>query len=258
MAGAHDRTGLRCAGMTALVTGGAAGIGAAVVRLLHREGATVHVADVNRNAGQPLVDDLGDRAAFVALDVTREESWVAAVGGVAERGGRLTTLVNSAGAALKRPLLDTSVEDFRRIVELNLTGTFLGIRTAGRQLADGGSIVNISSLNGVLPTAGLGAYVASKAAVSALTRVAALELAERGIRVNAVCPGSIDTAITDGADFADLDWDAYVRTIPLGRRGLPDEVARAVLYLASDDSAYATGTNLVIDGGIAAGRMASG
>jgi NAD(P)-dependent dehydrogenase (short-subunit alcohol dehydrogenase family) len=109
----------------------------------------------------------------------------------------------------------------------------------------------------VLPTAGLGAYVASKAGVSALTRVAALELAARGIRVNAVCPGSIDTAITGGGGFDDVDWDAYVRTIPLARRGTPHEVALAVLYLASDDSRYVTGTNLVIDGGIAAGRQAT-
>ena len=128
---------------------------------------------------------------------------------------------------------------------------------AGRHLADGGSVVNISSLNGVLPTAELGAYVASKAGVSALTRVAALEYAERGITVNAVCPGSIDTEITDRPDFAGLDWDAYVRMIPLGRRGTPHEVARAVLYLASEESAYVTGTNLVIDGGIAAGRPAT-
>ena len=178
--------------------------------------------------------------------------WTACVG-----SGPLTTLVNSAGAALRRPLLDTSPDDFRRIVDLNLTGTFLGLSLAGRELARGGAIVNISSLNGVLPTAGLGAYVASKAGVSALTRVAALELAARGIRVNAVCPGSIDTAITDAPGFSDVDWDAYVRTIPLGRRGTPHEVARAVLYLASDESAYVTGTNLVIDGGIAAGRPAT-
>jgi NAD(P)-dependent dehydrogenase (short-subunit alcohol dehydrogenase family) len=243
--------------MTALVTGGAAGIGAAVVRLLHQEGAQVYVADVDPEAGASLSAELGDRADFVALDVTEEESWAAAFGGIRRSGSQLTTLVNSAGAALRRPLLDTSPDDFRRIVELNLTGTFLGIRSAGLHLADGGSVVNISSLNGVLPTAGLGAYVASKAGVSALTRVAALEFAARGVRVNAVCPGSIDTAITAAPDFADVDWDAYVRTIPLGRRGAPREVAEAVLYLASDASAYVTGTNLVIDGGIAAGRRAT-
>ena len=254
MADAGERTG-RCRGMTALVTGGAAGIGAAVVRLLHQEGARVHVADVDADAGGALAAELGDHAHFVALDVTDEASWAVALDDVG-RTGPLTTLVNSAGAALKRPLLDTSPDDFRRIVDLNLTGTFLGMNLAGRVLARGGAIVNISSLNGVLPTAGLGAYVASKAGVSALTRVAALELAARAIRVNAVCPGSIDTAITDAPGFTDLDWDAYVQTIPLRRRGTPHEVARAVLYLASDESAYVTGTNLVIDGGIAAGRQA--
>jgi NAD(P)-dependent dehydrogenase (short-subunit alcohol dehydrogenase family) len=244
----------RFAGKTALVTGAAAGIGAAVARLLHAEGGTVHLADVNRDVGEVLAAELGDRASYVQLDVTDEAAWQAAVDGLGE--APLTTLVNCAGAALRKPLVDTSVAEFRRLVELNLTGTFLGLRTAGRHVADGGSVVNISSLNGVLPTAELGAYVASKAGVSALTRVAALELAERGITVNAVCPGSIDTAITDRPDFADLDWDAYVRTIPLHRRGTADEVAQAVLYLASDESRYVTGTNLVIDGGIAAGRSA--
>jgi NAD(P)-dependent dehydrogenase (short-subunit alcohol dehydrogenase family) len=243
--------------MTALVTGGAAGIGAAVVRLLHHEGARVHVADIDVSTGQALADELGERASFVALDVTDEEAWTSALASVRRDGARLTTLVNSAGAALRRPLLETSPADFRRIVELNLTGTFLGLRILGPDLADGGSIVNVSSLNGVLPTAGLGAYVASKAGVSALTRVAALELAERGITVNAVCPGSIDTAITDGQDFANVDWAAYVATIPLNRRGRPEEVAEAVLYLASEQSRYVTGVNLVIDGGIAAGRRAT-
>jgi len=228
-----------------------------VVRLLHQEGARVYAADVNAEAGAALAAELGARAEFVALDVTEEESWGAALEGIRLSGSQLTTLVNSAGAALRRPLLETSPDDFRRIVELNLTGTFLGLTVAGRQLASGAAIVNISSLNGVLPTAGLGAYVASKAGVSALTRVAALEFAALGVRVNAVCPGSIDTAITVAPDFDDVDWDAYVRTIPLGRRGTPREVAEAVLYLASDASAYVTGTNLVVDGGIAAGRLAT-
>lgn len=249
-------TASRCAHLTVLVTGGAAGIGAAIVRLLHGEGAVVLVADVDRDRGAALVDELGDRASYAALDVTDETSWAAVLEDVAGSGEQLTTLVNCAGAALRRPLLETSPEDFRRIVELNLTGTFLGLRIVGPHLAAGATIVNVSSLNGVLPTALLGAYVASKAAVSALTRVAALELAERGIRVNGVCPGSIDTAITDSADFADVDWDAYVRAIPLRRRGTPDDVARAVLYLATEDSAYVTGTNLVVDGGVAAGRTA--
>jgi len=242
------------AGRCALVTGATGGLGRAIGELLHEEGAIVYLSDIDRDRGESLARELGDRATFVHLDVTDEASWSAALAAVHEAGDQLTTLVNCAGAALKSLLVDTSAADFRRILELNLTGTFLGIRLAGRHLVDGGSIVNISSLNGVLPTAGLGAYVASKAGVSALTRVAALELADRGITVNAVCPGSIETAITDSQDFADTDWDAYVRTIPLGRRGAPEEVAQAVLYFVACESRYVTGTNLVIDGGIAAGR----
>ena len=253
MADAGDQSG-RCRDLTVLVTGATGGIGRAICELLLAEGATVHLTDLGPEHGASLTATLGDRAHFHVLDVTDETSWAATVERIHGAGEQLTTLVNCAGAALRKPLVDTSVSDFRRIVELNLTGTFLGVRTAAQHLADGGSVVNISSLNGVLPTAELGAYVASKAAVSALTRVAALELAERSITVNAVCPGSIDTEITDRPDFADLDWDAYVRTIPLNRRGGADEVAQAVLYLVSDESRYVTGTNLVIDGGIAAGR----
>jgi NAD(P)-dependent dehydrogenase (short-subunit alcohol dehydrogenase family) len=256
MADAGDRTGEptgRCRGKTVLVTGATGGIGRAISELLAAEGATVHLTDLDPERGASLAATLGDRAHFHVLDVTDEAGWDDVVGRVQP----WTTLVNCAGSALRRPLVDTSVSDFRRLVELNLTGTFLGLRAAGRHLVDGGSVVNISSLNGVLPTAELGAYVASKAAVSALTRVAALEFADRGITVNAVCPGSIDTEITDRPDFASLDWDAYVRTIPLNRRGTADEVAHAVVYLASEESRYITGTNLVIDGGIAAGRRAT-
>jgi len=245
---------MRMAGKSALVTGATGGLGRAVAELLHAEGATVYASDIDAERGAALVRGLGDRAHYLELDVTDERAWSSALAAVERSGDRLTTLVSCAGAAMKRTLAETSLADFRRIVDLNLTGTFLGIRTAGRHLADGGSVVNFSSLNGVLATAELGAYVASKFAVSALTRVAALELADRGITVNAVCPGSIETPITDTQDFADTDWDAYLRTIPLGRRGVPDEVAQAVLYLASDDSRYVTGTDLVIDGGIAAGR----
>jgi NAD(P)-dependent dehydrogenase (short-subunit alcohol dehydrogenase family) len=244
----------RLTGKCALVTGATGGLGWAISEVLHQEGATVYLSDIDRSRGESLAQELGDRARFVPLDVTAEASWSAAMAGLEDAGNRLTTLVNCAGAALKRPLVDTSVAEFRRLLELNLMGTFLGLRVAGQHMVDGGSIVNISSLNGVLPTAGLGAYVASKAAVSALTRVAALELADRRITVNAVCPGSIDTAITDTRDFADTDWDAYVKAIPLGRRGAPVEVAQAVLHLVSDESRYVTGVNLVIDGGIAAGR----
>ena len=246
----------RLADKCVLVTGATGGIGFAISELLHASGALVYLTGIDRECGESLAGLLGERARFVPLDVTDEASWSEAAAVLEGAGDRLTTLVNCAGAALRRPLADTSVDEFRKIMELNLVGTFLGVRLAARHMVDRGAIVNISSLNGVLPTAGLGAYVASKSGVSALTRVAALELAARGITVNAVCPGSIDTAITESADFADTDWDAYLKTIPAGRRGAPAEVANAVLYLASDESRYVTGIDLVIDGGIAAGRMA--
>ena len=242
------------AGKCALVTGATGGIGTAVSELIHHEGASVYVTDIDKDKGDALAARLGPRARFLSLDVTDEENWTRALAQIQDAGDRLTNLVNCAGAALRRPLAETSTGEFRRILDLNLVGTFLGIRCAADAIGRGGSIVNISSVNGVLATAGLGAYVASKSAVCALSRVAALELADQGIRVNTVCPGSIETAITDSGDFADTDWDAYVRTIPAARRGSPAEVAQTVLYLASDDSCYVTGTDLVIDGGIAAGR----
>jgi len=152
-------------------------------------------------------------------------------------------------------LAETSANDLRRILDLNVVGTFLGMRAATRSMTGpGASIITIASLRGLEATAELGAYGASKAAVLLMSRVAALEVAERDIRVNTICPGSIATPITDRADFDDTDWEAYVRSIPLGRRGTAVEVAHAALFLASDESSYVTGTELVIDGGTAAGR----
>jgi NAD(P)-dependent dehydrogenase (short-subunit alcohol dehydrogenase family) len=244
----------RLAGRSALVTGAASGIGAAVAELFHAQGATVMLTDVADDAGGALAERLGDRATYRHLDVTSEDGWSSVVTEL-EASGAWTTLVTSAGAALRAPLADTSVDDLRRLLDLNVIGTFLGVRAASRSMTGpGASIVTIASLRGIEATAGLGAYGASKAAVTLLSRVAALEVAERGIRVNTICPGSIATPITDRPDFDGTDWDAYVRSIPLARRGTAAEVAQAALFLASDDSAYVTGTELVIDGGTAAGR----
>lgn len=240
------------AGRTAVVTGAASGIGAATARLLHGRGAVVELADVDEAGAARLAAELGERARPVRLDVTDEQAWERLV----ERWApdRLDVLVHAAGIAQHAELADATLADFRRMLDVNLVGTFLALRAAARSMGEGGSVVTVSSLRGVLATTGLGAYGASKFGVRALTRVAALELAERGVRCNSVCPGSIATRITGSDGFDAVDMESYHRSIPMQRQGSPDEVARAIAFLAGDDSSYVTGTDLLVDGGTAAGR----
>ena len=244
-------------GRVVLVTGAARGQGEQEARLFAAEGAKVVLGDVLDDRGEALAKELGEeRAAYVRLDVTREADWSAAVAAAKDRFGRIDGLVNNAGILRFNELVSTPPDEFQAIVQVNQTGCFLGIRAVAPEIeaAGGGTIVNTASYTGLTGMAGVGAYAASKHAVLGLTRVAALELAPKGIRVNAVCPGAIDTAMSnpEGVDPA-ATAELYRKLVPLGRIGRPEEVAALALFLTSADSSYITGQPFVIDGGWLAG-----
>ncbi|MGW1724975.1 SDR family NAD(P)-dependent oxidoreductase [Streptomyces sp. NPDC002306] len=247
-------------GRVVLVTGAARGQGEQEARLFRAEGAEVVVADVLDDQGAALAEEIG--ALYVHLDVGQEDAWQAAVRTAQETYGRLDGLVNNAGILRFNALVDTPLDEFMRVVRVNQVGCFLGTKTAAPVLSDGGTIVNTASYTAMTGMAAVGAYAASKHAILGLTRVAALELAPRGIRVNAVCPGAVDTAMSNPS-LLDPDADTeetskaldglYRKLVPLGRIGRPEEVARLALFLTSDDSSYITGQPFVIDGGWLAG-----
>lgn len=234
---------MRLEGKVALVSGATGGIGAAVVARLAEEGATVVASDVAAPEGG------------VVCDVTSEASCAAAVAEVLERHGRLDVLANVAGIAVGNRIEDVTPDDWRRVLDVNLTGTFLLSQAALPALrATTGTIVNLASVAGIRATPYNAAYCASKGGVILLTRSMALELASEGVRVNAVCPAAVDTAfVRDFALPADADLPLLMRSVsPMGQLIEPAEVAAAVAYLASSDAANVTGTTLVIDGGASA------
>jgi 3alpha(or 20beta)-hydroxysteroid dehydrogenase len=247
-------------GRVVIITGAARGQGEQEARLFAAEGARVVVADVLDDQGEALAKEIGAR--YVHLDVGREDDWRAAVTAAKDVYGQVDGLVNNAGILRFNSLLDTPLDEFMQVVQVNQVGCLLGIKAVAPEMADGGTIVNTASCTGLTGMAAVGSYAATKHAVVGLTRVAALELAGRGIRVNAVCPGAIDTAM---ANPARLDPDAdpeetargldrlYRKLVPLGRAGRPEEVARLALFLTSEDSSYITGQPFVIDGGWLAG-----
>jgi 3alpha(or 20beta)-hydroxysteroid dehydrogenase len=249
-------------GRVVLVTGAARGQGEQEARLFAAEGAKVVVADVLDDQGEGLAKELG--ALYVHLDVSREDDWAAAVAAAKGAYGKVDGLVNNAGVLRFNALVDTPLDEFMHLVQVNQVGVFLGIKALAPEIeeAGGGTIVNTASYTGVTGMAYVGAYSATKHAIVGLTRVAALELAPKGIRVNAVCPGAIDTAMSNPA-LLDPAADAeaasegvarlYRKLVPMGRIGKPEEVARLALFLSSEDSSYITGQPFVIDGGWLAG-----
>ncbi|MFG7942144.1 SDR family NAD(P)-dependent oxidoreductase [Streptomyces cacaoi] len=252
----------RMDGRVVVVTGAARGQGEHVARLLAEEGARVVLGDVLDEQGERVAREIGaERALYAHLDVRDEDGWRAVAHRAAERFGKVDGLVNNAGILRMSALVDTPAAEFREVVDVNQTGSFLGMRTLVPYLeeAGGGTVVNTASYAALSGMAFLTSYAASKAAVVAMTRVASMELAGKGIRVNAVCPGAVDTAMTDpakatGDDRTTPELDSfYARVIPQGRIGRPQEVARMVLFLSCDDSSYVTGQPFVIDGGWLAG-----
>ena len=246
----------RLDGKVAIITGGARGMGAATARLFVAEGARVAIADVLDEAGSALAVELGANARFHHLDETSEANWSDLVSRVETDFGPVDVLVNNAGVLLFKTLLQTSLEDYRRVLEVNLVGEFLGIKAvAPGMVARGrGSIVNISSVDGMKGANGLGAYASSKWGVRGLTKVAAMELGHKGVRVNSVHPGGVDTAMTNYEGTPREEVSERFRHIPLQRIAGPEEVARASLFLASDEASYMAGAELVVDGGMTTGQ----
>jgi len=233
-----------------LITGGARGIGAATARLLAGEGAHVLVTDVLDDEGGALADSLGPKVRYTRLDVTDPGAWAAAVALAQEAFGGLNALFNNAGILAFGSVTDTTIEDFRRVQDINVTGVFLGMQACAPAMraAGGGAIVNNSSTAGLQGYAGIAAYVASKWAVRGLTKAAALDLARDGIRVVSLHPGPIRTPMTENIP------DETAAGQPLPRFGEPDEVAAMVRFLLCE-ATYSTGTEFVIDGGATVGRL---
>lgn len=239
----------RLDGRVALISGAASGQGKATAILFAQAGARVVVADIADDAGQAVAREIGPNAIYVHLDISSQEQWSDAVSMTKERFDKLDTLVNNAAIYGPSTLLDTSNDYFERVINVNQRGTMLGMQICVPHLeeAGGGSIVNISSAAGTRGLPGLFAYSATKWAIRGMTRSAAVELAAKGIRVNTIVPGLIDTAML--SENPEGFNEQMASMIPISRMGRPEEVAKATLFLASDDASYITGVELAVDGG---------
>ena len=255
----------RLDGKVALVSGGARGLGLAMVEEFHEEGAQVVIGDLLIEEARAAAEKLGSGCEVVTLDVTSEESWAAAIQATVEAFGGLDVLVNNAGTAEGSAFADTTLESYRRVTEVNQTGVFLGMRAAVEPMTarGGGSIVNISSIDGLVGATGIISYIASKWAVRGMTKAVAMELAPLGIRVNSIHPGHVHTLLASepGQDRAPIEAmieEQTRRYAAMRRTGTPREIAKLAAFLASDDSSYSTGSEFVADGGFTAGYPSPG
>ena len=248
---------MRVSGKVALISGGSGGIGAASAKLLASEGAAVVIADILVDQGkvtEAQIAEAGGRVQFVPLDVTNEESWRWAVKNTIDNFGRLDIVVNSAGVVHRAGVEETTVKDWDRVMDVNVKGVFLGTRAAIPEMrkAGGGSIINISSINGLVGSPASASYHASKGAVRIFSKSAAIQHAKDNIRVNSVHPGYVDSPMTQAYhDLPEVRQERIGKT-PIGRMGTPEDIALGILYLASDESSFVTGSELVIDGGMTA------
>lgn len=235
----------------AIITGGAQGMGASHVRLFVSEGAKVVFTDLNEEAGRLLEEEMGANVRFIKHDVTNAEGWDKVVEETEEIFGPVNILVNNAGIAMNKSILEITEQEYRKIVDINQVSVFLGIKAVAPSMKKTGtaSIINISSINGIV--GGAIGYTDTKFAVRGMTKAAALQLSPFGIRVNSVHPGVIETSmVTEGDSYEAIK--KLAKQIPMRRIAKPEEVSNIVLYLASDESRYSTGSEFIVDGGLTA------
>lgn len=234
-----------------VVTGAAQGMGESHARTLLKEGSKVVITDLNSEKGEALAKELGENALFIQHDVTKEEDWKNVIEKTEEAFGPINVLVNNAGISVNKTFADSSLDDYMKIVNINQVSVFLGMKYVQPSMikAEGGSIINISSINGLV--GGAVGYTDSKFAVRGMTKAGALEFAKDNIRVNSVHPGVVETPMVTEGDSYEIIKE-YAKMIPIGRMAQSEDVSKLVLFLASDDSNYSTGSEFVVDGGITA------